>query len=305
MYALILTLFVVTFGDTLIAFGDWGDAVYRPQILKLNQFIRSNIRNESRSDAVLLLGDNFYPDGIRPSLQFFDPRFLLFSRDIARNVANQFLAVLGNHDYLTRGSAELQMNYSKIDSRWYLPAPLYSRMFPIDRGLSTCIYGIDSIQFNAFYAQKLNEWISKDRRKCLWIILISHFPVYTFGTYYADKSVERFRAFIEPVLDTYKSKISLVLSGHEHSSQIISKGPNSPLFVVVGASIDVRRDSIMQNVTGYPGDVKLVYHNDQHAGIVARIVHTQTLLKLELVDIETGTVLTRTSRYRKLPRLIR
>ena len=95
----------------------------------------AGVCDEVGCDAVLLLGDNFYPDGLetvddeRWDTQFSD----MYSVDAP------FWVVLGNHDYgetrdpkgdparaLDPAKAQVQLGYTG-DSRWTLPAPAWSQ----------------------------------------------------------------------------------------------------------------------------------------------------------------------------------
>ena len=71
----------------LVAFGDWGDDKSIPKINDINSFLSSQ---PDPIDAVLLLGDNFYPLGILPQLCETDPQFDLFSNHLAANLSIPF-----------------------------------------------------------------------------------------------------------------------------------------------------------------------------------------------------------------------
>ncbi len=67
-------------------------------------------------DFVLLLGDNFYPDGLRSPE---DPRFKTVFEEVYGALNLPFLAVLGNHDL--RNPPIFQLLRSGRDSSWVMP----------------------------------------------------------------------------------------------------------------------------------------------------------------------------------------
>ena len=83
---------------------------------------------EKGCDFVVLLGDNFYPTGVTSTN---DPQWLSsFVKPYAK-VDAPFYAVLGNHDYGGNGSgneidkAQPQIDYSKLNPKWRMPAAHY------------------------------------------------------------------------------------------------------------------------------------------------------------------------------------
>ena len=73
--------------------------------------------------AILLLGDNFYPDGIESTT---DEKWQThiekpFSSPCLRQL--DIYPVLGNSDY--RGNTQAQVDYSRINKRWKMPHRFY------------------------------------------------------------------------------------------------------------------------------------------------------------------------------------
>ncbi len=79
-------------------------------------------------DFVVLLGDNFYPTGVSSTT---DPQWESAFVEPYKNVQAPFYAVLGNHDYGGNGSGtefdrgQHQVDYSKVNSKWRMPAAHY------------------------------------------------------------------------------------------------------------------------------------------------------------------------------------
>jgi hypothetical protein len=273
---------------TIIAFGDWGFVSGIERIRKLNKFIRTNTRFGIRQDFVCLLGGNFYPSGIDLSLGFTDPMFGLFSNVLAKNLSTVFVATLGNHDHYRPHSIVYQHNCSSIDSRWLMGGLLsgvLARPFGDPPIRSMCVWQTDSIQFTRWHMRQLDEQIAKTIDTCRWTIMMSHYPVFTFGHYKFDRSIDKFRDKIFPLLQKYK--IHVYLSGHEHSAQLISVCNMSTLFVTAGSRVDVRRGQYVVKDTQIvrQGEVaRLDWFSDSRSGIVARIKYSSERFILDFVD---------------------
>ncbi len=76
-----------------------------------------------RPDAVLYLGDNFYPHGVSsPDDPQWQSKFEnMFSGPCLS--ATKFYAIPGNHDYA--GSVAAQIQYTAMQNRWVMPARFY------------------------------------------------------------------------------------------------------------------------------------------------------------------------------------
>ena len=292
IFSLLLIPPVLSQEGTIVAFGDWGSPTAFRAIMRLNYFLTLNIRSDSRRDFVCLLGDNFYPSGINPKLGFNDPKFRLFSDILAGNLSTTFLATIGNHDYVQRGGVGFQYNYSRVDDRWLMGAPLATFASKPPLGGSTrpiCVWQIDSISIHQTYITALDTVLS--RLNCRFKIIISHYPVFTFGQYQEDEDVLKFQSYILPILT--KHKIHLFLSGHEHSAQLISHSSLPTKFVIAGSPINVRDGHIRRGVTlDKKRNATLEWFNDRTAGIVSRIKYNTTTLQVDFVDIWSLTVLT-------------
>jgi predicted MPP superfamily phosphohydrolase len=79
----------------------------------------AQVRADWGLDLVLLLGDSFYPDGVRG---VDDPRWRTHFEDVydAGRLPLPFYAVAGNHDYKQR--IEAQVAYGYRSTRWRMPA---------------------------------------------------------------------------------------------------------------------------------------------------------------------------------------
>jgi hypothetical protein len=86
-------------------------------------------------DFGLLLGDNFYPDGVR---SIDDAQWQSKFELPYANIRFEFKVVLGNHDVSANSSdSQFQINYSALSTKWSLPAEYYSFVEKL-RGLLVC-----------------------------------------------------------------------------------------------------------------------------------------------------------------------
>jgi hypothetical protein len=279
---------------TIVAFGDWGFLNRIYQIEQLNIFLTDNIRSGDGKNIVCLLGDNFYPYGIDPLLGYNDPHFELFSKVLAKDLNTTFLATIGNHDYIMADGVHYQIDYTSVDRRWLMGGRLLalgSRPVGTPPVRPVCFWQIDSVRIEQSNIDYLDEHIPD--RTCTFRVIISHYPVFTFGQYQEDGPVNKFQSLILPIL--HKHKIHLFLSGHEHNAQLISHPSLATKFVIAGSPIDVRPGFIRRDVTfDAKRNTTLEWFHDSNAGIVSRIKYNTTTLQVEFVDIWTQTVLTTT-----------
>jgi acid phosphatase len=106
----------------LIAIGDTGSGDEQQHAVAAAMERRCNERGGV--DAILLLGDNVYPDGVE-SVE--DPQWRTKVQDPYGSPclsAAPIWAVLGNHDY--KGNPAAQIEFSLIDKRWHMPNRYYS-----------------------------------------------------------------------------------------------------------------------------------------------------------------------------------
>lgn len=168
---------------------------------------------DRRFDALVLLGDNVYPDGEPALLQdaVLDP----FSPLLGAGVPP--LAVLGNHDVQAGHGDEIARRLG-MPGRWYA------------RRLGPALFvGLDSTQPRC-RAQR--EWLAATlaRSHATWLVVALHHPPYSAGWHGAERRVRR--AF-EPLFRHFG--VDLVLAGHEHDYQR-SEPLAGVTYVVSGAA---------------------------------------------------------------------
>jgi tartrate-resistant acid phosphatase type 5 len=204
---------------SIIAFGDWGwdgrDSGLRETMEQIKKLGVSNF---------FLLGDNFYPSGIKLGLK--DPQFDLF-RKIVRLPGASYYAVLGNHDY--EGDVAAQIEFSRIDSQWILPAKYYARMFQFGT-VRLCAVFIDTETLYQGDEPQL-EWIRRTLGQCqspgVWRVVVGHRNVISAGQYNTNTKIKN---ILQPTLNEFG--VHVYLSGHEHNLQTLVEG--STVYAVSG-----------------------------------------------------------------------
>jgi hypothetical protein len=201
-----------------VAFGDWGYAGKSFDTV-VNSF-RSQCPNR---EFVLLLGDK-YPSGFR---SVNDADWSLFTEGVAKGSSVSHHSVLGNHDYM--GDPDVEVAYSKIDSRWDMPSRYYTRIHT-NGSTTVCITAIDTNDFNPDQIFWLSNQFSNP--KCdpstAWNIVIGHHPIWSAGLYSDTTQLKR---DLVPIL--HQNKVDLYLCGHDHIHEIFYDG--SVTEVVSGA----------------------------------------------------------------------
>jgi predicted phosphodiesterase len=171
-------------------------------------------------DALLLLGDNVYPNGNPDRLP--ETVFGPFGPTLGRGASLH--AILGNHD-VSAGFGEAQMAALGQPGRWW----------SVRLG-DVLVVGLDSNDLDdPDQLEFLDEALrSTDAR---WRIVALHHPPYSAGY---QGSSQRTREFIAPI--AARHGVQLVLSGHDHDYQR-SIPIDGVIYVVSGAGSGSRRTS--------------------------------------------------------------
>jgi hypothetical protein len=166
-------------------------------------------------DALVLLGDNVYPDG-DPDL--VDP---LVHRPFAGVLGRgaRLLAILGNHD-VQRGQGHEVAARLGMPDRWYA-----------ERLGDLLFVGLDSTQVERPGQLSWLEDVlaANDAR---WVVAAVHHPPWSAGWHGSTRSVQRTWC---PLLEAHG--VALVLSGHEHDYQR-SVPLGGTTYVVSGGGAD-------------------------------------------------------------------
>jgi len=277
-----------------LAFGDWGHASDVAQIDAINSYL---IHNKDTLDGVFLLGDNFYPSGLDPTKGVSDPQLGLFRDHLAANFRDgeiHFFTVLGNHDYMQRGQ-QAEIEYSQQDSRWIMPDNDFFVEFPLDDDNAedgeehACVWFIDSVNFNEKSIRGLEKSMQAEIHHCVWRIIVAHYPVVTAGIYRQDYTVGEFNRKIACILCRFD--IDFVISGHEHSSQVLHDPRISgTVFLIAGASTQTYTHSLDRSSADprtrlFAMDPKLVWGDDTFNQVVLQLEFTKTTFQYEFIRV--------------------
>ncbi len=239
---------------------------------------------------VFLLGDNVYEVGITSPN---DPLMIENFEKPYEELQVPFYVALGNHDYGKLANdwkrGEYQVEYSKINPKWKLPAPYYS--FEKDNALfivldtSRLFWDFETDQQFRF----VREALARNTRK--WVVVISHHPYISNGKHgnagsYDGVPLPPFSGSIikKMIEKELCGKAQLFLSGHDHSMQTLpgtEACPNS-LFVVSGvgasASDKIKNNNPILFHKATPGFLRLHFTDSKievsHVNMQGETEHT-------------------------------
>jgi hypothetical protein len=175
--------------------GDWG---------RRGQFSQVAIANKMRSiahDAVLSVGDNFYPDGLQTNEdeQIRESWLDIYSPDKPWYVA------LGNHDYHGNVNAQIAID----NPYWHMPSKVYNFSIQDHTFVVMDSTKIDKLQID--YVDSLLEHAGKYK----WIVC--HHPIVTAGWHH---DVDR--KYQDDLATLYrKHGVKAIISGHDHNLQYL------------------------------------------------------------------------------------
>jgi hypothetical protein len=172
-------------------------------------------------DALLLLGDNVYPDGDpdRLGATVFEPFAPLFQEGTA------LLAVLGNHD-VRDGNGDPQAEALGMPGRWYS-----------HRAGDVLIVALDSTQPDH---PEQTAWLDRtleEGRDARWVVPILHHPPYSAG--WNDSYLPVRREWVPLFVE---HRVDLVLAGHDHDYQRMRPIDGVDYVVSGGAALTRRTD---------------------------------------------------------------
>jgi predicted phosphodiesterase len=170
-------------------------------------------------DALLLLGDNVYPDG-SPELagaNVLDPFAAVLDGP------TELVAALGNHDVVT-GDGQPLLHALGLPGRWYGRRYGPVRVLVVD---STRASDPDQL---AWLRDRLDE-----RTDAAWTVVMQHHPPFSAGYHGSDAASQR---HLVPLYE--EAGVDLVLAGHDHDYQR-TKPQDGVTYVVSGGGAKVRR----------------------------------------------------------------
>ena len=226
---------------SFLVISDWGGNGGTTQVAVAEQMGRTAAAQ--KSSFVITCGDNYHGNGIASAAS---PRWKTEYEDIYSNPSLMipWYAALGNHD--NRGKAEAEIDYSKISSRWKVPARYYTHTEKIDGTNEALFVQLDTSPFVIAYHKKGSayhvegqdpkvqlRWLESvlGASRARWKIVVGHHPVYSAAPGHGD--TKELIADVLPLLQKYGVRI--YFCGHDHVLQhLVDGGVN--FFVCGGGS---------------------------------------------------------------------
>lgn len=213
-------------GLRFLAVGDWGrDGQYGQREVGAEM---GRVAAATRTQFVISLGDNFYPDGVA-SVE--SPQWRTSFEDIytAPALGVPWYVVLGNHDYHLGAGA--QLDYTLHSPRWKLPARYYSVVRRVDAETTAEFFFLDTNPYVEGYRAKPEKYrgiLEQDpaaqtawldaalaRSVAQWKIVCGHHPIVSSSPTHGD--TKELVATILPVMRRHGVRV--YLNGHEHDLQ--------------------------------------------------------------------------------------
>jgi acid phosphatase len=216
------------------ALGDTGSAGIRGTRQEEVAAALARFQTDFAAGFVLLLGDNFYLQGVRST---DDPQWRTKFEDVydPSMLDVPFYAVLGNHDYRRNEQAQIEYSRENPESRWKMPDRYYSFTHRLSGGTKIDFFGIDTVTIEDDPPQL--EWLDTALASSTaeWKIVFAHHVLYNYG-HHGDN--EKLIAKLEKRF--IGGGVDLYLSGHAHQLQILE--PISGInYMTSGAGSRIRR----------------------------------------------------------------
>ncbi len=194
-------------------------------------------------DFALLLGDNFYDDGVGSTT---DSQWQTKFVEPYAAMSMPFYAVLGNHDNGGNGAGwdfgrgDNQVAYTKVNPKWQMPARHYRftkgpvEFFALDT--NQIFYGLGNDQ-----RSNVSGWIAESTAP--WRVALGHHPYLSNGKH-GNAGIYEGIPFVpitsgQAVKDFFDSticgKVDIYLSGHDHSIQWLESTCQGTHLIVSGA----------------------------------------------------------------------
>lgn len=229
LVVLLVRVVVAAERPLFIAFGDYGED--RPEF---RQLVSELNKQREKVEFVALLGDLFYPKGVK-SVE--DVQFTLFEK--FQFLSDSFHPVLGNHDYGYRESVSSLIAYSDLNPKWKMPARYYMRRIWMQKlKAEVCLFFIDTHVFESDQADWLRTHLASCQGSDKYRILFGHYPIFSVGVYEKSHSTRKNQINLLPIIE--KFCVDAYISGHEHQLQAFERSGTH--FLISGASSQLNRN---------------------------------------------------------------
>jgi len=212
----------------------------------------AKVCNKYVCDMVLMLGDNFYEEGLK---SYIDSQFEIKFEQVYSQINKPFFAVLGNHD--VKRDALSQVMHSIDSDTWRMPNFEYhfktetARFFAIN---TNCPFSYERLRK---YIEKDNEFYLAENKSIPWTIAFGHHSVYSTGTH-GDSDI-----FTKIYWDwIMESHVDLFLSGHNHHLSHLQHGNLPTDYIISGAGAKHYRLPSEQEKFNKSAALSKYTHND-------------------------------------------
>lgn len=201
------------------------------------------VHSETRLDAIILTGDNFYPCGVTSER---DPRWSLNAALTAIGVP--VFPVLGNHDYCGKADPDAQVRATGIVPNWRFPA----RQYEVRTRFADFVF----LDTTALVWGRANEVEPAIRGLAAsqkpWQVAVGHHPIVSSGYhgYFPREEVRRMQALVPAVR---AAGIDLYICGHDHHVELLR---GRMLLLVSGAGSDPIPPVLLHLTTVFPAEIR-------------------------------------------------
>jgi len=192
----------------------------------------SQLIKKTRIKAVIIVGDNIYPNGcFSVEDKQFDEKF----QKPYQNIKLPFYLCLGNHDYGTMisnySNSQIEYTFSELNTnkKWNMPSKWYTKSFD-NCDLFFIDTNFDWLSESSIQAQLKDTINSIKSSKKKWKILCGHHTWRSVGGH--GNAERRHEKFMDDLLK--KVKIDLYVCGHDHCKSIIEVGKYKIHTLVIG-----------------------------------------------------------------------
>jgi tartrate-resistant acid phosphatase type 5 len=215
----------------------------------------ARVHATSPLDAILLVGDNFYPCGVTSE---HDPRWSI-NLPLTR-IGIPIYPVLGNHDYCGKADPDAQVRATRIIPNWHFPARQYALRTPVADfafvDTTPFVHGVTpSIPHSPGGGNGVTPFFRQSFAGSTkpWRIVIGHHPVISSGYhgYFPRKEVARMRSLL-PALQ--ESHVDLFIAGHDHHVELIR---GRLLHLISGAGSSPIPPIKLRTTTVFPDQIRL------------------------------------------------
>lgn len=253
-----------------LVLGDWGrQGGARQREVARGMGDRAAARG---ADFVITTGDNFYEDGVG---SVDEEAWRISFREIyaSPSLDIPWYPVLGNHDY--HGSVQAQIDYSRRDGRWKMPARYHSFERPVGREGALFVF-LDTNPFLGTYRwmkwkysdlgsqdpADQTQWLDEilGGSTAAWKIVVGHHPLFSAGAMHGP--TRGLRSRLQPIFERHG--VQVYFSGHDHNLQHL-KPPGTTHYVISGGGSEARRVGTHRSVLfarGSPGFVSATLGED-------------------------------------------